>query len=235
MKIVLIGYGKMGKLLEIKAKERGHNILKALNNPNWSKEDLLGSDVAIDFSNPSSAVENIHKSFQIGVPIIVGTTGWYDQIEKVKSWCKDYNGSILPATNFSLGVNIFFEINKQLSKLMNNHKSYSTLIKETHHKEKLDSPSGTAITTAEIILSELSKYSQWNNLETKAKDSLPIISKREIEVPGTHEVVYENNIDELSLSHRAKNREGFATGAIVAAEFILGKKGFYTIKDIIKF
>jgi 4-hydroxy-tetrahydrodipicolinate reductase len=140
----------------------------------------------------------------------------------------------LPATNFSLGVNIFFEINKQLSKLMNNHKSYSTLIKETHHKEKLDSPSGTAITTAEIILSELSKYSQWNNLESKAKDSLPIISKREIEVPGTHEVVYENNIDELSLSHRAKNREGFATGAIVAAEFILGKKGFYTIKDILK-
>ena len=148
---------------------------------------------------------------------------------------QDYNGSILPATNFSLGVNIFFEINKQLSKLMNNHKSYSTIIKETHHKEKLDSPSGTAITTAEIILSELSKYSQWNNLETKAKDSLPIISKREIEVPGTHEVVYENNIDELCLSHRAKNREGFATGAIVAAEFILGKKGFYTIKDILKF
>ena len=118
---------------------------------------------------------------------------------------------------------------------MNNHKSYSTLIKETHHKEKLDSPSGTAITTAEIILSELSKYSQWNNLESKAKDSLPIISKRETEVPGTHEVVYENNIDELSLSHRAKNREGFAIGAIVAAEFILGKKGFYTIKDILKF
>ena len=235
MKIVLIGYGKMGKLLEIKAEERGHNILKVLNKPNWLKEDLLGSDVAIDFSNPNSALENIYKSFQIGVPIVVGTTGWYEEIEKVKSWCNEYNGSILPATNFSLGVNIFFEINKQLSKFMNNHKSYSTVIKETHHKEKLDSPSGTAITTAEIILSELDKYSKWKNENQKLEDVLPIISKRENDVPGTHEVVYENNIDELTLSHRAKNREGFATGAIVAAEFIFGKKGFYSIKDILKF
>ena len=235
MNIILIGYGKMGKLLKIKAQERGHNILKVLNKPSWSKEDLLGSDLAIDFSNPSSALENIHKSFQIGVPIIVGTTGWYGQIEKVKSWCFEYNGSILPATNFSLGVNIFFEINKQLSKLMNNQKSYSTIIKETHHKEKLDSPSGTAITTAEIILNELDKYNQWNNLESEAKHSIPIISKRVTELPGTHEVIYENNIDELTISHRAKNREGFATGAIMAAEFILGKKGFYTIKDILKF
>ena len=234
MKIILIGYGKMGKLLEIKAKERGHHIIKVLNNPNWSKEDLLGSDVAIDFSNPFSAVENIHKSFKIGVPIIVGTTGWYDQIEKVKSWCNVYNGSILSATNFSLGIHVFFEVNKQLSKLMNNQKSYTTTIKETHHKEKIDSPSGTAITTAEIILSELDRYNQWNNLESEAKDSITIISKRETKVPGTHEVVYENNIDELTISHRAKNREGFATGAIIAAEFILGKKGFYTIKDILK-
>ena len=235
MKIVLIGYGKMGKLLEIKAEERGHSIFKVLNKPNWLKEDLLGSDVAIDFSNPNSALENIYKSFQIGIPIVVGTTGWYEEIEKVKSWCNEYNGSILPATNFSLGVNIFFEINKQLSKFMNNQKSYSTVIKETHHKEKLDSPSGTAITTADIILSELDHYSKWKNEKSRAENVLPIISKRENDVMGTHEVVYENNIDELTLSHKAKNREGFANGAIVAAEFIFGKKGFYSIKDIFKF
>ena len=235
MKIVLIGYGKMGKLLEIKAEERGHSIFKVLNNPNWLKEDLLGSDVAIDFSNPNSALENIYKSFQIGIPIVVGTTGWYEEVEKVKSWCDEYNGSILPATNFSLGVNIFFAINKQLSKFMNNHKSYSTVIKETHHKEKLDSPSGTAISTADIILNELDQYSKWKNEESREEDVLPIISKRENGVPGTHEVVYENNIDELTLSHRAKNREGFATGALVAAEFIFDKKGFYSIEDILKF
>jgi 4-hydroxy-tetrahydrodipicolinate reductase len=235
MKIILIGYGKMGKLLEIKAKERKHIILKVLNNPKWSKEDLVGCDVAIDFSNPSSALENIHKSFQIGVPIVVGTTGWYDQIEKVKFWCNKYDGSILPATNFSLGVNIFFEINKHLSKLMNNHKSYTSRIEETHHKEKIDSPSGTAITTAEIILSELDKYTQWSNSYSNVKDNLNIVSKRENQVPGIHEVFYENNIDEITVSHRAKNREGFAIGAIVAAEFILGKKGFYSIKDILKF
>lgn len=235
MKITLIGYGKMGKLLEIKAQERKHVISKILDHPNWSKEDLLGCDVAIDFSNPSSALENIYKSFKIGIPIIVGTTGWYGQINEVKSWCKEYNGTILPATNFSLGVNIFFEINKQLSKLMNNQKSYDTIIKETHHKQKIDSPSGTAITTADLIINELDKYNQWNNFEDNNKNSLSVISKRENGVPGIHEVIYENNIDQLTISHRAKNREGFATGAIVAAEFILGKKGFFTIKDILKF
>ena len=161
MKIALIGYGKMGKLLEIKAKERNHTISKILKNKNWTSQDLMDSDMAIDFSSPDSALDNIHKAFKANVPIVVGTTGWNKDFDKVKNWCNEYNGAILPSSNFSLGVNIFFEMNKQLSKIMNRQKSYSAKITETHHTEKVDSPSGTAITTAEIILEEMDHYSNW--------------------------------------------------------------------------
>lgn len=234
MKIALIGYGKMGKLLEIKATEQSHTICKILDNHNWNPEDLEESDIAIDFSSPESVVENIHKSFKSNTPIVVGTTGWYDHFEKVKMWCKEYDGSILPASNFSLGVNIFFEINRKLSKLMNKQKSYNVKINEVHHTEKIDSPSGTAITTAEILIKELDKYSKWALDSSLDDDNLPIIASRESGIPGNHEVVYQSSTDELTLSHKAKNRDGFASGAIIAAEFLIDKKGLFTMKDIIK-
>jgi 4-hydroxy-tetrahydrodipicolinate reductase len=235
MKIAIIGYGKMGKLLEIKAKERKHTISKILNNQKWTSQDLTDSDMAIDFSSPDSAVDNIHKAFQANVPIVVGTTGWNKDFDKVKNWCNEYNGAILPSSNFSLGVNIFFEINKQLSKIMNRQKSYSAKISETHHTKKVDSPSGTAITTAEIILEEMDYYSNWVSNSSNYGNNLPIIAKRQAGVAGTHEVIYESNIDELSISHRAKNRDGFAIGAIIAAEFLKNKKGLFSMKDVVKF
>ena len=235
MNIALIGYGKMGKLLAVKAVERKHHILKILDNSDWEKEELLNCDVAIDFSAPDSVLKNIHKSFQMGVTVIVGTTGWYRDIEKVKAWCTEYDGTILTATNFSLGVNIFFEMNKHLSRLMNPHSSFTTSIKETHHKEKKDSPSGTAISTAEILLNELDKYDNWETSASRDENKITIIANREPNVAGIHEVIYESDIDVLKFSHKAKNREGFASGALIAAEFINGKKGFYSMKDLLKF
>tara|TARA_B110001454_G_scaffold215695_1_gene237625 strand:+ start:80 stop:787 length:708 start_codon:yes stop_codon:yes gene_type:complete len=234
MKIALIGYGKMGQLLETKAKERSHSISKIIKNQNWTSKDIQDCDIAIDFSNPSSVVDNILKAFKANIPIVVGTTGWNEQFEKVVKWCEHYNGAILPSSNFSLGVNIFFEINKQLSKIMNHQKSYSAKINEIHHLEKIDSPSGTAITTSEIILKELDHYSNWLSNSSNYGDNLPIIAKREAGVAGTHEVIYESNIDELSISHKAKNRNGFAVGAIIAAEFLINKKGLFYMKDVIK-
>ena len=235
MKIALIGYGKMGKILEIKAKERNHTISKILKNKKWTSQDLMESDMAIDFSSPDSALDNIYKAFKANVPIVVGTTGWNKGFDKVKNWCNEYNGAILPSSNFSLGVNIFFEINKKLSKIMNQQKSYSAKINETHHTEKVDSPSGTAITTAEIILEEMDNYSNWVSNNSNYGNNLPIIAKRQAGEPGTHEVIYESNIDELSISHRAKNRDGFAIGAIIAAEFLYNKKGLFSMKDVVKF
>jgi 4-hydroxy-tetrahydrodipicolinate reductase len=235
MKITLIGYGKMGKLLEIKAKERNHIISKILKNQKWTSQDLMDSDIAIDFSSPDSVTDNINKAFRANLPIIVGTTGWNKDFDKVKNWCNEYNGAILTSSNFSLGVNIFFEINKQLSKIMNQHNSYSAKINETHHTEKVDSPSGTAITTAEIILEEMDHYSNWLSNTSNYGNNLPIIAKRQEGVAGTHEVIYDSNIDELSISHRAKNRDGFAIGAIIAAEFLYNKKGLFSMKDVVKF
>ncbi|MAJ05528.1 MAG: 4-hydroxy-tetrahydrodipicolinate reductase [Crocinitomicaceae bacterium] len=235
MKITLIGYGKMGRLVEKKAKERNHIITNILDSQDWNLENLKGCDMAIDFSTPDSVINNIRKSFKMGIPIIVGTTGWNQHFQKVKDWCKNYNGAILSASNFSLGVNVFFEINRHLSKIMNNYPSYNIYLNETHHLEKRDSPSGTAITTAEIILSDIDKYKNWDISNSKSENIIPIIAKRESDVSGIHEVVYENFIDEIKVSHKAKSREGFALGALIAAEFLLDKKGFYTMEDVLKF
>ena len=235
MKIALIGYGKMGKLLEIKAKERNHTISKILKNKNWTSQDLMDSDMAIDFSSPDSALDNIHKAFKANVPIVVGTTGWNKDFDKVKNWCNEYNGAILPSSNFSLGVNIFFEMNKQLSKIMNRQKSYSAKITERPTTPKKWIHQVEAITTAEIILEEMDHYSNWVSNSSNYGNKLPIIAKRQAGVAGTHQVIYESNIDELSISHRAKNRDGFAIGAIIAAEFLYNKKGLFSMKDVVKF
>ena len=235
MKIAIIGYGKMGKLIEKIAKERGADIFMTINDSNWISSEIEGADVAIEFSSPESAVENIHKSLKAGVPIVVGTTGWYDKLDEVKQWVINYDSAFLSATNFSIGVNIFYEINKKLASLMNFNSTYKPIVKEIHHTQKLDSPSGTAITIADQIIEKMNDYNKWEEADKVDSKTIQIVAKREENITGTHEVVYENNIDELSISHKAKNRNGFALGAVVAAEFLAGKKGIYSMSDIIKF
>ncbi|MFL2585104.1 MAG: 4-hydroxy-tetrahydrodipicolinate reductase [Parvicellaceae bacterium] len=235
MRIALIGYGKMGKLIEKIAIDRGHIISNVFNDSQWSSQDISGADVAIEFSTPKSALENIRKSTHAEVSIVVGTTGWYHQWDKVEKWVAEFNVALLPATNFSIGVNIFYEINKKLASLMNHHKSYTSKVKEIHHQQKLDSPSGTAITIAEQIINNIDVYNNWEEGEEENKGTLNIEALRKKDIPGTHQVTYENEIDKISISHEAKNREGFALGAVIAAEFLLDKKGIYSMNDIIKF
>lgn len=235
MNIAIIGHGKMGQLIEKLSLEREHNVSVVFNDSNWSPEDLTGVDVAIEFSNPQNVVDNIYKCLKAGVNVVVGTTGWYEEFKKVENWVKEFNCGFIAATNFSIGVNIFYEINKKLASLMNKNSNYRPAIMETHHLQKIDSPSGTAITLAEQIIKEMSNLEKWEESQNMDKNILNISSKREKGVPGTHDVFYESEIDKISISHKAKNRQGFALGAVVAAEQIAGKKGVFTMSDIIKF
>ena len=231
MKIALLGYGKMGKAIEEIALERNHQII--LKTSSKTKEiDLCGVDVAIDFSIPETAFKNISKALNQGIPVISGTTGWLDKYKEIVSLCKEENGTFIYASNFSLGVNIFFEINKQLAKLMANHTDYSVAIEEVHHTQKLDAPSGTAITLANQILENFDK-DKWVLGVTDKENELPIIAKRIENVAGTHYVKYENDIDEIEIIHKAKNRKGFALGAVIAAEWIKNKKGVFTMQDVL--
>lgn len=233
--IALIGYGKMGKIIEQIAMERGHTVSFTVSSANadFSATALRHSDVAIEFSNPASAVANIKKCIEASVPVAIGTTGWYEHLHEIEAYCDEKQGCILPATNFSIGVNIFFEINKRLATLMNGHEQYDPMITEIHHTEKKDTPSGTAITIAEGVLGEVKRKEKWTNAETTAKSDLPIISSRVNSVPGTHEVVYDSPIDKIAIVHEAKNRNGFALGAVLAAEFIYKKTGIFTMKDVL--
>ncbi len=234
MKIAIIGYGKMGRLIESIAIQRNHNICQIIDEPNWAVNLLKDADVAIEFSQPESVLDNIRKSFSACVPIVVGTTGWYDHFNEVKQWCADFDGAILPATNFSLGVNVFFEINRQLAKIMDKQSNYQMSMQEIHHTEKLDSPSGTAITTAEIILDEINRYDSWKESSSISNDVISIEAKRIADVSGTHIVNYQSDVDQIKFIHEAKNRKGFAQGAVIAAEFLQGKKGVFSMKDVIK-
>lgn len=231
MNIALLGYGKMGKVIEAIALERGHNIVLKVTEDTgiYNFNDV---DVAIDFSIPSAAVENISSCLNNGIPIISGTTGWLEHYQDMVKLCQENNGSFLYASNFSIGVNIFFEINKRLSQLMTDHVNYKASIEEIHHTQKLDAPSGTAITIAETILAN-TKYKQWS-LEPKQNDELPIIAKRIENVPGTHEVTYVSEIDSISINHTAHSRQGFGLGAVIAAEWIIDKKGVFSMKDVLK-
>jgi len=233
LNIAIIGYGKMGKIIEKTSISRGHNIVCIIDNNNWNKGKLNNADVAIEFTSPENAVDNIIKCFDSSVPVVVGTTGWYDEYDKVINKCKENDASILSATNFSIGVNIFFEINRKLAKLLNKQNDYNAEVSETHHIHKLDSPSGTAITIADDIINNVNRYNKWSENDVIADNILPIIAKREAEVPGTHQVKYSSDIDEITISHKAKNREGFALGAVIAAEFIQDKKGVFTMQDVI--
>ncbi|MAY82818.1 MAG: 4-hydroxy-tetrahydrodipicolinate reductase [Flavobacteriales bacterium] len=236
MKIAIIGYGKMGKAIEAIALERGHEIPLKLGseNANDFDMDLLAScDVAIEFSRPESAAKNIEKCIQASVPVVVGTTGWYDQYDRLSKAVKDANTALLAATNFSVGVNLFFALNKKLAELMSDQSDYKASMTEIHHLQKLDSPSGTAITLAEGLIENHPEYSKWVNEASSQSEVLPIISEREAEVPGTHIVKYESEIDSIEITHLAKSRKGFALGAVIAAEFLKDKEGIYNMKDVL--
>lgn len=230
MKIALLGYGKMGKAIEQIALKRGHEIILKVDKD--TKEYTFDNvDVAIDFSTPDSAVVNIVDCFNNNVPVISGTTGWLEYYDHVVALCNEKDGTFLYASNFSLGVNIFFELNRNLAKLMANLTEYDISMEEIHHTQKLDAPSGTAITLAEDILKN-SKYGSWT-LDATKPNELHINSKRIDSVPGTHEVSYTSSVDTINIKHTAHNREGFALGAVIAAEWISGKKGVFSMKDVL--
>ena len=230
MNIALLGYGRMGKSIETIASDRNHNItIKATSST--TTFDFSETDVAIDFSIPSTAVNNIKKAIEAGVPVISGTTGWLDHYDEVLDYCRANDGTFLYASNFSLGVNIFFEINSRLSQLMASVEGYNTEIEEIHHTQKLDAPSGTAITLAEQIIDN-TRYKGWT-LNKPNSDELHIEAKRIPEVPGTHEITYNSEIDSISIKHTAHSRQGFALGAVIAAEWIKDKKGIFTMRDVL--
>ncbi|MFV0304827.1 MAG: 4-hydroxy-tetrahydrodipicolinate reductase [Moheibacter sp.] len=231
MNIALIGYGKMGKAIEEILIERGHQIPIKLNR-NPKAEDLKGIDVAIEFSNPESAFENIKTLLENNIPTISGTTGWLEKLDEVKNINQENNCAFLYGSNFSLGVNLFFELNNYLAKLMNPYAEYKTEIEEIHHTQKLDAPSGTAISLANQII-ECSSLSKWELDDKSSEENLPIYAKRIDNVPGTHTVSYHSEIDTIEIKHIAHTRKGFAFGAVLAAEWIKGKQGYFSMKDVL--
>ncbi|MBP1640937.1 MAG: dihydrodipicolinate reductase [Bacteroidetes bacterium] len=238
MKIALIGYGKMGHEIEQIALGRGHQIVSIIdmNNTSDFKSDAFRSaDVAIEFTRPAVAIGNLSQCFDAQVPVVCGTTGWSDQIDTVKKEMTEKHATLFWASNFSLGVNIFFAVNRYLAKIMNSYPDYNVSMVEVHHTQKLDAPSGTAITLAEGILDEIARKDKWVKEQETKPQELAIVSKREGTVPGIHEIIYESEMDTISIKHDAKTRRGFALGAVLAAEFTAGKKGFITMNDLLKF
>lgn len=236
MKIALIGYGKMGKEIEKIALDRGHEIVLKIDvtNPeDLNVENLKKADVAIEFTIPASAISNYKLCFEAGTPVVSGTTGWLEKIQEVHQLCKEANGTFFHTTNFSLGVNIFFAVNKKLAELMANRSEYKVEMKEIHHTQKLDAPSGTAITLAEGIIGNIPSKTSWVNHTTDAVEELGIVSEREGQVPGTHIINYDSEVDYIEITHCAKSRKGFAFGAVLAAEYSAGKKGILTMNDLL--
>ena len=236
MKIAIVGYGKMGKTIEKLALEMGHEVALIIDadNSNQLSDQNIDIDIAIEFSTPSTVISNIKACVDRQLPVVVGTTGWLKQLPEISQYIKEKNGTLFFASNFSLGVNIFFKINQWLARVMNNYPDYQVKIDETHHIHKLDKPSGTAITLADDLIDIHDLYSEWTLDSTHQKNQLLIQSNRLGEVPGDHSVVYKSSIDELKIEHKAYGREGFALGAIKVAEWTLDKKGILTMNDFIK-
>ncbi len=237
MKIALIGYGKMGKEIEQILIARGHTIplIIDLNNTNdLDAAHLQKVDVAIEFTTPSTAYGNVVKCLEEGVPVVCGTTAWLDKLPEVEQLCKEKNGAFFYASNYSIGVNIFFEINRRLAQLMNRFGEYDVTIEETHHTQKKDAPSGTAVTLAEGVLENLDRKQKWVCGTTTVPEELEVVAIRRSVVPGTHTVTYESDVDALSITHMAKSRRGFALGAVLAAEFLHGKTGIFSMKDLMQ-
>lgn len=236
MKIALIGYGKMGREIEKIALERGHEIacIIDVNNPEkFDSPEFRSADVAIEFTSPESALHNYRKAFAANIPVVSGTTGWLERLDEVKAACENEGQTFFYASNFSLGVNIFFALSNYLARIMNRFSDYDVKMEETHHIHKLDAPSGTAITLAEGILENLERKDRWVLDKANGNDELQIKAFREGEVPGIHTVVYESDADIIRITHDAKSRKGFALGAVLAAEFTKGKKGFLGMNDML--
>ncbi len=237
MNLAIVGYGKMGKEIEQIALDRGHQIRLIIDEHNIDSIDINSFkdiDVAVEFSKPESAFNNINLCHANNVPVVSGTTGWLDKIEEVITNCKNNNKGFFYASNYSLGVNLFFSLNKYLAKMMNNFKEYDVQIEETHHTQKLDAPSGTAITLAEAIINVMEGKEKWEKENSQSEKSIAIKSFREGNVPGNHKIIYESEFDTIMIEHDAKSRKGFALGAVLAAEFMLGKTGYYTMNDLLK-
>ena len=230
MKIALLGYGKMGKVIEKIALERGHQIVLRKGSSD-SFDGLLDADVAIDFSVPNSAVNHISECLNHNIPVISGTTGWLENYNEMVNLCQEKNGSFIYGSNFSLGVNIFFELNDYLAKMMKNLSDYKVSMEEIHHTQKLDAPSGTAISLAEGIIKN-TDYTNWT-LENPSANQIHIDAKRIENIPGTHSVFYDSKVDQIEIKHTAHSREGFALGSVIAAEWLIGKKGVFTMKDVL--
>lgn len=236
MRIALLGYGKMGKAIEDIAIGKEHEMVLKIdenNTADFTKENISKADVAIEFTNPHSAYDNICRALEFGIPVVSGSTGWTDRMDGIIKLCKEKNGTFLYSSNFSIGVNIFFEINKQLASLMASHSSYDIHLEEIHHTEKRDAPSGTAISLADQVLSAIKRKKRWVNSESRDLTDLVITSKRIDPAAGTHSVKYSSSIDDIEIIHTAHNRKGFASGAVLAAEFIKDKKGIFKMKDVL--
>jgi len=236
MKLALIGYGKMGKAIHEIAKERGHQaalIIDLENTHELTAENIKKADVVIEFTSPHTAYNNVKFCLQNGVPVVCGSTGWLEKLDEVKQIATAHKTGLIVASNFSVGVNIFFEINKRLAELMNAHKEYDITLKEIHHTHKKDAPSGTAISLAEQILEQIGRKDMWVNEKTLQANELSIISERVDPAPGTHHVTYSSAIDDIEIIHTAHNRTGFALGAVLAAEFLNGKEGFFGMKEVL--
>ncbi len=236
LKLILIGYGRMGKEIEQVAEKKGHEVILTIDKDNpddFTVSNLQKGDIAIEFTAPDSAYENIVKCFEAGIPVVSGTTGWMDRFYEIRKQCIEQGKSFFHAPNFNIGVNLFFKVNAFLAKIMNQYSDYEVEVEETHHIHKLDAPSGTAVNIAESILQEIDRKNKWVKNEAERGDELGVRSIRENEIPGIHKVFYKSRFDEIEIKHSAKSREGFALGAVMAAEFLYGKKGIYSMDDLL--
>ncbi len=236
MKIALIGYGKMGKAIEEVAIAKGHEIVLKIDVQNandFTKENIAKADVAIEFTGPHSAFENVKKCIELGIPVVSGSTGWLNNWNEIEAVCKANNGCVVYSSNYSIGVNLFFEVNKQLAKLMEPYNEYDVTMTELHHTEKKDAPSGTAITLAEQVLANIRRKNNWVNSPSENLTDLVITSERIDPAPGTHTVTYSSPIDTIEIVHTAHTRKGFASGAVLAAEFANKKNGIFTMKEVL--
>lgn len=247
MKIALLGYGKMGRIIEEIALSRGHSIVLKVSGANaqtYTDAELKAADVAIEFTRPDAVISNINRCIKAGVPVVVGTTGWYDHLPGIMEDVKAHKATLFHASNFSIGVNLFFRLNEKLAELMKPFPQYEPMIEEIHHVHKLDAPSGTALTLAHGIMSNIERKTEWKVYHdtdtaertivyTAAENELPIMSIRTGEVPGTHKIDYSSDVDRIVITHEAFNRQGFATGAVIAAEWVSGRKGVFTMNDLL--
>lgn len=235
MNIILVGYGKMGKAIEEIAIAKGHKIVLKVDLDNaheLNAENAAKADVAIEFTSPHSAFSNVTKCLELGIPVVCGSTGWLDQFEAARQLCEEKKGTLIYASNYSIGVNLFFEINQQLAKLMSKHQEYDVSMEEIHHTQKKDAPSGTAITLAEQIMAAITTKKQWVNTAAARPEELSIISERIDPAPGTHKIRYSSPIDDIEIIHTAHNRKGFAGGAVLAAEYAISHKGVLSMKEV---